>query len=67
MRISHSSHHPPKFGGRRPCESLNITLLVCHVTSHDHMMKMSCDLADGQLPPFVIILQRLLTIDFVKM
>ena len=27
------SHHPAKFGIRRPCESGNITLLICHVTT----------------------------------
>ena len=27
------SHHPPKFGVRRPCEGGNITFFICHVTT----------------------------------
>ena len=27
------SHHPAKFGVHRPCESGNITLFICHVTT----------------------------------
>ena len=38
------SHHPAKFSGHRHCGSGDITVLVCHMTLHDHVVKGLCDL-----------------------
>ena len=36
-------HHPIKFGGHKHCGSEDITALLCHVISQDHVIKGSCD------------------------
>ena len=33
------SQHPTKFGGHRDCGSGEIMVLVCHMISQDHMIK----------------------------
>ena len=36
-------HHPTKFGGHRHCGSGDKMILVCGVTSQDHLVKGSRD------------------------
>ena len=37
------SQHPAKFGSKRQCISGDVMVLVCHMTSQDHVIKESCD------------------------
>ena len=37
------SYYPVNFGGHKHCCSRDIKFLTCHVTSHDHVIKDSCD------------------------
>ena len=30
------SHHPGKFGDNRNFDKLDLMILICHVTSHNH-------------------------------
>ena len=41
------SRHLSKFGGPRPYGSGDITVLVCHMISKDHMIQGSCDFIGG--------------------
>ena len=40
-------HHPAKFGGHRHCGSGD--MLICHISSRDHVFKESCDFMFGSL------------------
>ena len=37
------NYHPAKFGGHRHYGNGDIVVLVCHITSQDHVIKASCD------------------------
>ena len=38
------SHTPPKIGGCRHCVSIDIMVLVCHMTFQDHVTKGSSNM-----------------------
>ena len=41
------TNHPTVFGGYRHCGIEDVMVLVCHVISHNHVIKESCDLIGG--------------------
>ena len=41
-------HYPDKFGGQRHCDSSDIQLLLCHLTSREHVFKVSCRFMNGR-------------------
>ena len=57
------NYHLFKFGGHRHCGIENI--LVCHVISHNHMIKESCDFISKSSSRLFTILLSLLAIDTV--
>ena len=40
-------HHHAKCGGHRYFSSRDVMVLVCHVISKNHLIKVSCDFMDG--------------------
>ena len=57
------SHHSNKFGGHRHCGIGDITILVCHVISQDHVIKGLCPFIDSSPSRLVIILRSVVAID----
>ena len=43
------SQHPTMFGGHKNCGNASIMVLVCHLSSQDHVTKGSCDFMKGSL------------------
>lgn len=41
------NHGSVNFGGHNSCRSGDLTFLICHKTSHDHLIKELYDLKDG--------------------
>ena len=60
------SHQLVMFCGPRPCQRGYIMLLICHVATHDLMVRGSCDSIGGFLSPKVTNLLFLVVIGFVE-
>ena len=59
------SIHPVKFGGHRHCAREKILLFVCHVTTHDFVIRESYDMGEFS-SSFMTTLQRLVIIDLLE-
>ena len=59
------SYHSTKFGGTRPCSVGDITSLICHVTSQNHVIKGSCDLMCGDSSFYITFLPSLAVISLL--
>ena len=46
-------HHPDKFGDHRHCDNWDLTFLICHQTSRNHLLKWQCDFKGGSPLPYV--------------
>ena len=44
---SRSKSNSDKFDDNKYCDKSNFMVLICHVTSHNHLFKRSCDLMIG--------------------
>lgn len=44
-------HHPVKFSTDRTRAIANITFFICHDTTYDHVIKVSCDFVPGGQVP----------------
>ena len=53
--------HPAKFDGHRRCDNVEIMLLLCHITSRDHVFQEPCDFKGGSFSFYVTTLIRLVT------
>ena len=51
ITILAASHHPDKLGDNRYCDKSDLMFLICHVTSHNHLFKRSCDFMIGSPSP----------------
>ena len=47
------------FDAHRSSASGNITYLICHMTSQDHVIERSCEVTDGSTPLYVTIQLKL--------
>ena len=61
-----SLSHCANFDAFRSCRSGNKTILFCHVTSSDHMIKVPCDFVNGSLSTKVTTVASLMLIDLVE-
>ena len=57
------SHHFNKFHGHRYCNSGDIIVLACHVISHDHAIRESCDFIGSGPSRWATILPTLVVKD----
>ena len=53
------------FDAHRSSASGNVTYLICHMTSQDHVIERSCEVTDGSTPLYVTILPSLMAIGIV--
>ena len=56
MRAPRVCHYPDKAGDHRHYDSTDSIILICHVTSRDHVLKGSCESMAGSLSWYVTIL-----------
>ena len=60
------SHQPVMFHSYRSCQRWYVTLLICHLTKHNHFFRESCESTAGFLSPQVINLSCLAVIALPK-
>ena len=53
------------FDAHRSSASGNITYLICHMTSQDHVIERSCEVTDGSTPLYVTVQPSLMAIGIV--
>ena len=52
------SYHLTKLGGYKHCGSGNIMVLICHMTSQDHVIQWLCDFMGGSQCPTMFCSHR---------
>ena len=57
--------HPVRFDGHSHCGSEDLTFLIDHVSSRDHLFKRLCDFMGGSFSKYLTILLSLLVISFM--
>ena len=60
------NHYPVKFGVHRTCGIGDITFLICHETSHNHVIKELCEFVHCGPIPQAINFQCLVVVSQVK-
>ena len=57
--------HPARFDGHSHCGSEDLTFLIDHVSSRDHLFKRLCDFMGRSFSKYVTTLLSLLAISFM--